>query len=82
MGMLQNATVLIFSTEFKTMETDQFPTVQQVLEMRQELEHTILSAILQFENSSRCHVEGVDLTSSLAMGSPRQVYLVECRVVL
>lgn len=82
MGMLQNATVLMFSTEFKTMETDHSSTVQQVLEMRQQLQRTILLAIRNFEESSGCHVEGVELTSTLAMGSPSRIYDVECRVVL
>jgi hypothetical protein len=80
MGMLQNATDFIFSTEFKIMETDQSSTVQQVQEMRQVLQRTILLAIRNFEESSGCHVEGVELTSTLAMVS--RVYGVECRVVL
>lgn len=80
--MLQNATVLMFSTEFKTMGTDHQPSVQQVLEMREVLQRTILLAIRNFEESSGCHVEGVELTSTLAMGAPRRVYGVECRVVL
>ena len=64
------------------METDQSSTVQQVQEMREVLQRTILLAIRNFENSSGCHVEGVELTSTLAMGSPRRIYDVECRVVL
>ena len=82
MGMLQNATVLMFSTQFKTMETDHQPSVQQVLEMREVLQRIILLAIREFENSSGCHVEGVELTSTLALGSPSRIYGVECRVVL
>lgn len=79
--MLHFATLLMFSTEFKPMETDLSPTVQQVLEMRQQLEKTILSAILQFENSSGCHVDWVDLTSPVVLGSPKHVCFVDCRVV-
>lgn len=81
--MLQNATVLIFSTEFKTMETDQSSTVQQVQEMRQKLQLTILKAIHEFEDESGCRVESLDLmTCDLSMGSQRVIYGVECRVVL
>ena len=64
------------------METDHQLSVQQVQEMRQELQQTILQAIREFENSSGCHVSGVELTSTLAMGSPSRIYGVECRVVL
>ena len=81
--MLQNATVLIFSTEFKTMETDQSSTVQQVQEMRQKLQLTILKAVHEFEDESGCRVESLDLmTCDLLRGSQRVVYGVECRVVL
>jgi hypothetical protein len=64
------------------METDHSPTVQQTREMREILQRTILLAIRNFEDSSGCHVEAIELTSTLAMGSPSRIYGVECRVVL
>jgi RNA 3'-terminal phosphate cyclase len=64
------------------METGHPPTVQQTREMREVLQRTILLAIRNFEELSGCHVEGVELTSTLAMGSPSRIYGVECRVVL
>jgi hypothetical protein len=82
MGMLQNATVLIFSTEFKTMETDHQPSVQQVQEMRRKLQLTILQAISHFEGESGCHVESVELGTCRTLDGPCVVHRVECRVVL
>tara|TARA_R110000772_G_scaffold26937_1_gene69038 strand:- start:175 stop:369 length:195 start_codon:yes stop_codon:yes gene_type:complete len=64
------------------METTQPLTVQQVLEMREVLQRTILLAIRNFEESSGCRVESVELTNTFAVGAYRKVCDVECRVVL
>lgn len=80
--MLHFATLLMFSTEFKPMETDHSSTVQQVLEMRQKLQLTILKAIHEFEDESGCRVESLDLMACELMGQQRVIYGVECRVVL
>ncbi len=64
------------------METSHSSTVQQTREMREILQRTILLAIRNFEESSGCHVEGIELAHVLTMGSPNRIYDVECRVVL
>ena len=64
------------------METSQPPTVQQTREMREILQRTILLAIRNFEESSGCHIEGIELTRALVMGRSGRTHSVECRVVL
>ena len=64
------------------METDHSSTVQQVLEMRKVLQRTILLAIQEFEDSSGCRVEAIDLGSRVVSGRTNRIYGVECRVVL
>ena len=64
------------------METSHSPTVQQTREMRKVLQRTILWAIQEFEDSSGCRVEAIDLDSRVVSGRSNRTYGVECRVVL
>jgi hypothetical protein len=64
------------------METSHSSTVQQTREMREILQRTILLAVRNFEESSGCHVEGIELNSTLMMGRRGRACSVECRVVL
>jgi hypothetical protein len=64
------------------METSHSPTVQQTQEMRKVLQQTILLAIQEFEDSSGCRVEAIDLGSRVGSGRSSRIYGVQCRVVL
>jgi hypothetical protein len=64
------------------METSHSSTVQQTREMREILQRTILLAIRNFEESSDCRVEAIDMEYIWAMGRPSRTCSVECRVVL
>ena len=80
MGMLQNATVLMFSTEFKIMETDHQPSVQQVLATlerpaKAQLDEEIMTSL--GSESSPITLEQILAKLRSTSSSSRSVYMHE-----
>jgi hypothetical protein len=56
--------------------------IDRVLQLRLELQQSILDSIREFEETTGCHVESVNLADTLHFGYPARVHSVNCRVVL
>lgn len=56
--------------------------IDRVQQLRDELQTTLLASIREFEDTTGCHVEKIDLTQSLRFGYPQRVHSLYCKVVL
>ena len=56
--------------------------IDRVQQLRDELQDALLASIRQFEETTGCHVEKIDLTQSLRFGYPQRVHSLYCKVVL
>jgi len=56
--------------------------IDRVQQLRNELQDTLLASIREFEDTTGCHVEKIDLTQSLKFGCPQRVHSLYCKVVL